>query len=280
MTVLESIQKSTEYLEKKGIESPRINAELLLAHILNCKRLDLYLAFDKPLKENEINQYREFLKRRCNFEPLQYITGSVEFYGFSFKVNKDVLIPRPETEILIDTIINKLDKNAGLSFLDIGTGSGIIPITLSKHFPASSFTATDNSLPALSVAEENARINNVNNIRFIHSDIKNGSLDCQFDVVVSNPPYVSLSEYHTLQPEITKFEPPAAVTDHNEGYDFYKVIIEKSKDILKDKGNLYFEVGKGQSEIIKSMMLDNSFSELQIIKDYQNIERVISGVKS
>jgi len=279
MTVLESIQLSTEYLEKKGIESPRINAELLLAHILNCKRLDLYLAFDKPLKENEVTQYRDFLKRRSNFEPLQYITGSVEFYGLPFKVSRDVLIPRPETEILVETIINKLDKSAELSFLDIGTGSGIIPISLSKHFPAASFTAIDNSKPALEVAEENARLNNVQNITFVHSDIKDTAIETKYDVIVSNPPYVSLSEYRTLQQEITKYEPASAVTDHNEGFDFYKIIIERSGDILKEKGYLYFEIGKGQSEVIQELMTNNNFCELHLVRDYQNIDRVIYGVK-
>lgn len=279
MTVLESIQLSTDYLEKKGIESPRINAEMLLAHILSCKRLDLYLAFDKPLKEHEIIQYREFLKRRGSFEPLQYITGSVEFYGLPFKVNKNVLIPRPETEILVETVINKLDKSAGYSFLDIGTGSGIIPITLSRYFPSSSFTAIDKSKPALEVAEENAKINSAENITFVHADIKTDTIAQQFDIIVSNPPYVSLSEYKTLQHEITRYEPAEAVTDNNEGYDFYKLIIEKSDFMLKENGQLYFEVGKGQSEAISSMMSDNNFSDIEVVNDYQNIGRVVYGVK-
>lgn len=280
MTVLESIQLSTEYLEKKGIESPRANAEILLAHILSCKRLELYLSFDKPLKDHEVIQYREYLRRRSTFEPLQYIIGTVEFYGMPFKVNKDVLIPRPETEILVETIITRHNKATQLTILDIGTGSGIIPITLAKHLPESKFTAIDNSAAALKIAEENARMNNIGNITFIHSDIKTGSIKEQFDVIVSNPPYVSLTEYSTLQPEITKYEPQSAVTDHNEGYDFYKIIIQRTAEILKEKGHLYFEAGKGQAETIMTMMVENSFTDLQAVKDYQNIDRVIYGAKT
>lgn len=130
LTVLESINLSTEYLKNKGIESPRNNAELLLAKILNCKRLELYLSFDRPLVENEVTQYREYIKRRSSFEPLQYIIGSVEFYGLEFKVNRSVLIPRQETEILVETIINKFQNQIGLKILDVGTGSGIIAICL------------------------------------------------------------------------------------------------------------------------------------------------------
>ena len=133
LTVLEAINLSTEYLTKKDIESPKLNAELLLAHILNCKRLDLYLSYDRPLDENETNKYRDFIKRRGKCEPLQYIIGSVEFYGLEFKVNPSVLIPRQETEILIETILETVSKENDLRILDIGTGSGIIAICLAKH---------------------------------------------------------------------------------------------------------------------------------------------------
>ena len=130
ITVLESINLSSEYLKNKGIESPRINAELLLAHILNCKRLNLYLSFEKPLTEEELQKYRELLRRRSKFEPLQYIIGKVEFYGIDFKVNTSVLIPRQETEIIVETIIGQYDKHDILRILDIGTGSGNIAIAL------------------------------------------------------------------------------------------------------------------------------------------------------
>ena len=197
LTVLESIKLSTEYLQKKGIESPRINAELLLANILNCKRLDLYLKFDQPLKEGEINLYREFISRRGKFEPLQYITGTVEFFGLEFKVNKSVLIPRPETEILVETIIDSAEKKENIDILDIGTGSGNIAIAVAKNLPNSKICAIDNNSEALQIAKDNAKLNSVEDrIEFMNDSILNGIIRSakKYDIIVSNPPYVSIQE--------------------------------------------------------------------------------------
>ena len=152
ITVLESINLSSDYLKNKGIESPRINAELLLAHVLNCKRLNLYLSFEKPLSEEEIIKYKELLKRRIKFEPLQYIIGKVEFYGIDFMVNPSVLIPRQETEILVETIIRQYDKYDTLRILDIGTGSGNIAVSLAKNLDNSFITGIDISEDALKIA--------------------------------------------------------------------------------------------------------------------------------
>jgi release factor glutamine methyltransferase len=281
ITVLESINLSTEYLNNKGIESPRINAELLLAHILNCKRLNLYLSFEKPLTEEEINKYRELLKRRSKFEPLQYIIGNVEFYGIVFKVNPSVLIPRQETEILVETIIKQYDKYDALRILDIGTGSGNIAISLAKNLDNSFITALDISEDALNIANENALLNYVNNrtefikVDFLKEDFKRKD----FDVVVSNPPYISIEEFETLRPELKEFEPKVALTDYNSGFLFYEIISAKSTNLLKPEGRLFFEVGKGQFSYISEIMKKNNFQNITIIKDYSNIERVISGEK-
>src|ERR1035437_7005118 len=201
ITVLESINLSSEYLKNKGIGSPRINAELLLAHILNCKSLNLYLCFEKPLTEEEIDKYRELLKRRSKFEPLQYIIGKVEFYGIDFKVNPSVLIPRQETEILVETIIGQYDKYDTLRILDIGTGSGNIAVSLAKNLDNSFITALDISEDALKIANENAILNSVNDrIEFIKIDVLNEEfIRNEFDLVVSNPPYISIVEFETLQ---------------------------------------------------------------------------------
>ncbi|MCU7495597.1 MAG: peptide chain release factor N(5)-glutamine methyltransferase [Ignavibacteria bacterium] len=282
MTVLEAIRLTTEFFEKKGIESPRINAELLLAHILKCKRLDLYLSFDKPLQENEILEYREYLKRRAQNEPLQYITGEVEFYGMPFKVNPSALIPRPETEILIEVVINSFDKQLVLSFLDIGTGTGNIPITLARHFLNSEFLTVDINEGALLLAEENAILNKIEGrIRFVKGDILSDEfrLEHGFDVIVSNPPYVSLDEYKSLQPEITKFEPMEALTDNADGLTFYRTISRRSSEILKKGGRLFFEVGQGQSDAVAQVMKDCGLKNIGVKKDYLNIERVIFGEK-
>jgi release factor glutamine methyltransferase len=282
ITVLESINRSSEFLKNKGIESPRINAELLLAHILDCKRLNLYLAFDRPLTEEELEKYRSLLKRRIKFEPLQYIIGKVEFYGFNFLVNPSVLIPRQETEILVESIIEQYKAYEKVTILDIGTGSGNIAIALAKNLNNSSVTAIDISEDALKTANENALLNSVSNqIKFIKVDfLKEEFIVNDFDVVVSNPPYVSIEEYETLQPELKVYEPKMALTDSNSGLQFYEIISERSNYLLKKGGKLFFEIGRGQFSEVREIMEKNNFQNITIINDYMNIERVISGEKN
>lgn len=279
LNVLESLQLSTNFLEKKGIESPRLNAELLLAEILNCKRLDLYLKFDQPLKENEVDRYREWISRRGKFEPLQYIIGKVEFFGLQFKVTRDVLIPRSETEILVEEVINFCKSKSGLKILDIGTGSGNIPIALSKNLTNVEITTVDVSAKALEIAKENALLNGVESgVKFILSDVNHLKIETGlFDIVISNPPYISAEEYPTLQKEIIDYEPSIALTDSNDGLDFYRAIAERSKSFLKKEGKLFLEIGKGQFEDVEKILSKNDFHNIEIIKDYQQIERVISG---
>lgn len=281
LTVLDAVQKSTEYLEKKGIESARLNAELLLAEILNCKRLDLYLRFEKPLSDDETNKYRDWIARRGKFEPLQYIIGSVEFYGLKFNVNSSVLIPRQETEILVETIIEQNKSRNGLKILDIGTGSGIIPVVLAKHLSDVQIISIDVSPDAISTAQNNAVLNEVEaKISFVHQSIFESVFEQdEFDIIVSNPPYVSKDEYISLQKEITEFEPKIALTDDGDGFKYYNFITGKAKFWLKKTGKLYFEVGMDQHERVIEIMNDNEFKNVAAVKDYLNIERVIKGEK-
>lgn len=281
ISVLESINLSAKYLSEKGIDSARMNAELLLAEILGCKRLELYLKFDKPLSEDEVVKYRIFLSRRSKGEPLQYILGKVEFFGMEFIVNENVLIPRQETEILVEIITEKYKTSSNLNVLDIGTGSGIISICLAKHLPDSTIYATDISENALKTAKLNADKNSVSNITFFKNDILNQEFDIktEFDIIVSNPPYVSLEEYSTLQKEIVNYEPKEAVTDNSDGYTFYKRISSLAGKILKPSGELFFETGQGQAENVKNIMIKNNFINTYLIKDYLGIERVVAGQK-
>jgi release factor glutamine methyltransferase len=280
ITVLESINRSSEYLKNKGIESPRINAELLLAHILDCKRLNLYLAFDRPLTEEELDKYRSLLKRRVKFEPLQYIIGKVEFYGIDFLVNPSVLIPRQETEILVETIIEQYKDFETVTILDIGTGSGNIAISLAKNLN-SYITAVDVSDDALKTANENARLNSISDkINFIKNDFLIDDINMNdFDVVVSNPPYVSIEEYETLRPELKGYEPKVALTDFNSGFQFYEAISDRSNYLLKKGGKLFFEIGRGQFSEVHEIMEKYHYQNITIINDYMNIERVITGEK-
>lgn len=281
LTILESLNRSSEFLEKKGIESPRLNAELLLADILNCKRLDLYLKFDKPLSEEETAKYRDRIVRRGKYEPLQYITGKVEFAGLEFMVNPSVLIPRPETELLVEAVVNAVNKNSELKILDIGTGSGIIGISLCKFLEKVNVTAIDISGDAIKTAEQNAAVQEVSErIKFIRADIANGVIELsenKFDLIVSNPPYISAAEYETLQNEILMYEPKQALTDHGDGLNFYRVISSFAAGNLAPGGKLYFEIGKDQHAKITEIMKQNGFGNIGLKKDYSEIERVIYG---
>jgi release factor glutamine methyltransferase len=279
LTILEAINRSAEYLGKKGVDNPRSNAEQLLCSILHCKRLNLYLNFERPLSDDETIKYREVLKRRGEREPLQYIIGTVEFYGLEFTVDKSVLIPRPETEFLVEKVIND-NKNKEIKVLDIGTGSGNIAITIKHHLPSAEVSALDKSKEALKIAELNAKKNNCM-IRFIEADImseETANLD-KFDIIVSNPPYVSEEDFVNLEPELKVYEPKMALSDLSDGLSFYRRIINISNLLLNREGKIYLEMGAEQSSGIKDMMKDN-FTDVSIIKDYQMIDRVISGVRS
>ena len=280
ITVLEVIKLSTEYLQKKGVESPRANAEILLAEILKCKRLELYLAFDKPLAENEVQVYREAIRKRGLRIPLQYIVGNVEFYGLKLIVNENVLIPRPETELLVEKIINDSDKSTNLKILDIGVGSGNISLSILKKLPNSKVVAIDISESALDIANQNAEINSLQDrIEFRRFDIMNDNLNSlgMFDLIVSNPPYVSENDYESLEPELKNHEPKIALTDNSNGISFYKHIIEVSNQILYKTGKIYFELGVDQSAQVQEYFEQNNFTNIIITKDYSGIDRIIRG---
>ncbi len=283
LTVLQVLNKSTDYLEKKGIESPRMNAELLLADLLKCKRLELYLMYDRPLTEKELTVYRGYLKRRSTFEPTQYIIGTVEFYGLEFRVSPAVLIPRPETEILVETVINSVNKEDELQIMDIGSGSGNISIAIAVNLPNAYVTSIEISESEIAVEEENLKKYDLNKrVAFLNYDILRVNKDelSDFDIIVSNPPYVSKEDYGKVQNEILNYEPNIAVTDFHDGYKFYLEIISLTAQILKPNGKIFLEIAQGQSKKINEIMKENNFKEISIVQDYQKIDRVIYGVKN
>lgn len=280
LTTLKAIELSTEYLNKKGVPSSRINAELLLAHVLKSNRMNLYLKFDQPLADEEIENYRNLISRRAKREPLQYIIGSVEFYGLQFYVDKNVLIPRQETELLIETILLKYNSNAKLKILDIGTGSGNIAITLAKYLPNSSILSIDVDQNALDLAKKNVELNKISgNLDLLKIDlfkIFDSKIDT-FDVIISNPPYISIKDYRNLEPELLNFEPKVALTDDNDGLSFYRFISENAKFLLNKGGEVFFEIGFQQSINVKNLLLNNSFKDIEVKKDYADIDRIIIG---
>ena len=283
LTVLEALNSASNYLQNKGIKSSRLNAELLLSHVLNCKRLELYLSFDRPLQKSEIDSYRELLKRRSTFEPLQYIIGKVEFYGLEFEVNQSVLIPRPETELLVEAVIESVAKDENINILDIGSGSGNISIALAKNIPSCTVVGIDISEEAIETSTRNAKLNGVESqLMFVKKNILNGIEinENSFDVVVSNPPYVSVADFVNLDPELRLYEPQIALTDESDGLSFYRNISVLSRSLLKNNGKLFFEIGVGQSDAVKKILIDSDYKNIVIIKDYSDIERVIIGEKN
>lgn len=280
MNVLESITKSAEFLSKRGVTESRLNAELLLSDILKMSRLSLYLNFERELTTVETDTYRDYIVRRSKFEPLQYIVGNVEFYGLTFNVDKNVLIPRQETETLIETVYNVYKGERELNILDIGTGSGNVIISLIKNLPTSRGISIDINENALQVAEHNAELNDVKDrIKFIQKDILTDLVNFEdnFDIVVSNPPYIPIEEYPTLQKELVEYEPKDALTDFSDGFTFYRVILRRSKEFLKNNGRLFFETGDKMSDELKNLFVVNGYKNIKAKKDLLNIERVIFG---
>jgi release factor glutamine methyltransferase len=283
-TVLSLIQKSTAFFEEKGIGEAKLSAEHLLAHALKQKRLQMYLRFEQPVSEEEITCFRALVRRRLQNEPVQYIVGNTEFYGLEFEVSPAVLIPRSDTEHLIDAVLD-LHKNEllrpDLRILDIGTGSGAIAVALASQLTAARFTATDISTEALALAGRNAEMHACSSrIRFLAHDIFNGTIDGEstpFDVVVSNPPYIPHDEIAALQPEIKEHEPLIAATDGGDGLRFYRRIAERLHELLIPGGLLVVEIGHGQSQAVTEIFSSAGLSGIEVRKDYAGIDRVVSG---
>lgn len=281
MTVLEAIKLSTDFLERKSIPSARLSAEILLADLLRLKRLDLYLKYDRPLSKLEIDSYRELILRRSNGEPVQYIVGHTNFYGLEFLVTPSVLIPRNDTEELVELVIMYLNSfSHQVNVLDIGTGSGNISVSIAHGCNHAEVTSIDISQEAILIAKKNAELNNVTSrINFICNDVENYDFENKlFDVIVSNPPYISLDEFSKLNAEVSKYEPRLALTDEGDGLKYFKIIASKSAQLLKNGGSIFFEVGYNQATDVKNILLDNGFIDVSIIKDYSEINRFIHGI--
>ncbi|MDX8336976.1 MULTISPECIES: peptide chain release factor N(5)-glutamine methyltransferase [Cetobacterium] len=278
----ELLQKSIEYLAKNEVLDSKLDAEYIFAHVLNVKRTILSMNLRKEITAEETQKIKELLHKRAKEKkPLQYLLGEWEFYGLPFKVDERVLIPRADTEILVEQCKFILKEIENPKVLDIGTGSGAISVTIAKEVPNAMVLGADISTDALDVAVENRKINNVeNNLKFIKSDIFSNIKDTDYDMIISNPPYIPQEEYEGLMPEVKLHEPQRALTDNGDGYYFYKKISEESPKYLKDGGYLAFEVGYNQAEEVSGFMKKNGFDVIAIVKDYGGIERVVIGRKS
>lgn len=276
-TILDLLQWGTIFFSDKKIESPRLNIELLICSVLNIERIELYLQFDRPLKQDELAELRQKVIKRASGYPLQYIVGFSNFLGYKIKVNESGLIPRPETEILVNSVVENTDKNKKLKILDIGTGSGCIAIALAKKLPNSEITAIDISIDALNLAKENSILNNVTNVKFIRHNIFEGIiLNEKYDIICSNPPYISKNEYLTLETTVRKYEPKIALTDESDGLQFYRLFSKIFPEILNDEGCFYLEIGFGQFKDLINIFSFNKY-KISFVKDYNSFERVLIG---
>lgn len=277
VTVLDFLRVSAPFLESKGIENPRLNAEWLLAHVLKTDRLSLYLRFDYPLSPAETDRFRELLRRRAKREPVQYLTGEVPFLNLTIHVEPGVLIPRPETEELADRIIRFHRNFPPAQVLDIGTGSGILAISLASAFPDSTITAVDRSPDALRIARQNAGLAGVDSrIRFLEQDFLTTPIPGTFDLIVSNPPYIPSEECNTLEPEVSQWEPRLALDGGPDGLVFYRKISECLPALLNKPGQLWLEGHRDLMDAVSSCFADQ-LSESEIISDLSGFPRFFRG---
>jgi release factor glutamine methyltransferase len=284
-TVRELMKSAIEHLQQKGFEDARLNVELLLAHALEIQRIQLYLHFDKPLTPEELKQFRMLYERRLKREPVQYIIGSTSFMGLHFAVDSRVLIPRPETETLIEQamlLCQRYPDNEPIHVMEVGTGSGNIAVSLAKYIKNAHVTAIDISKEALMVAEENARRHSVDSqIQFSLIDVFEQTeklFQRRFDLLVSNPPYVPKDEWEQLQSEVRDYEPSFAVTDGKDGFQFYHRFIRIFPDVLKPGGSILLEVGANQAEKVARELMHAGIGQLKITNDLQGVPRVVSGI--
>lgn len=268
---------SAEYLNEKGIENARTAVEWILTHVLKMSRVDLYLNFDRPLSRDELEQYKPLLLKCAAHQPVQQVIGQADFYGFQFAVSPDVLIPRPETERLVEFIIDKAkNRTSPFSILDIGSGTGAIAIALAKHLPLAQINALEVSLKAVEILKKNCRFHNLmNRITIIQEDVFHWEAPELYDIIVSNPPYIAVAEMETLPKNVGYYEPPLALTDRQDGLAFYRRFAERFQDWLVPGGMAVLEFGGPvQRESITEIF--QSYKNLKIYPDYQKDDRFLS----
>ena len=274
--VIDLINWAESYFKEKGFENPRSEIEWLLRAVLKCNRMDVYLRFEEPLSQSQLATLRSWVKRRLEREPLQYITGFCDFYGREFSVNEHVLIPRPETERLIDTALEKVKGLDSPSILDIGAGSGCIATTLGLEILGSTVLGIDVSEDAIGIANKNKEKLEAENVSFQKMNILEQQPEGEFDVLVSNPPYIPKGEMDGLMKDVKDFEPTVALTDQKDGLIFYKRFAEVGKEVVKSGGWIILEVGlEDHPSAVKNIFSESGFPDTELIKDYNGDDRVL-----
>jgi len=276
-TVLALLNWTRQFFEKKMIDPARLEAEVLLAHVLGCERIHLYTGFDRVVPAPKLAEFKRLIIERSQHRPTQYILGRAEFMSMEFIVNEAVLIPRPETEHLVEALISRARELADAKILDLGTGSGCIPVSAARHLPEAEFWAVDVSDEALAVARRNADRHEVaERIHFLRGDLFEPVGGLSFDFIASNPPYVSESEWDELAPEVRDHEPRTALAGGPDGLDAYREIIPRAKEFLLPGGRLLLELPAGKAQAVREIAAQSSgLHEEETIRDYQDIERVL-----
>ena len=275
-TINSLLNWTVNYFKSKNIQSARLDAEVLLSHVLRQERIYLYVHFDEPMEQNELSKFREYVKKRAQHVPIAYIIGEREFMGLPFKVTKDTLIPRPDTEILVENVLNNVDKDKEIEIVDIGTGSGAIILSLLVNLPKAQGKTVDISSKAIEVAKENAVNLQVNDrCEFFVGDLFAPLNDNKFDVIVSNPPYIPQKDIATLEDDVKEYEPVSALTDGGDGLSYYRRLLSEGKAYIKENGFIALEIGIYQSNDVKQIAMDNGWKNIKIIKDYAGIDRVV-----
>lgn len=275
MTVLEVLQSTTGYFQKRNIDSPRLNAEHLLAHVLGRRRIELYLEFERRLPESELAPLRELVKRRGSGEPLQHLLGTVEFCGRSFCCDKRALVPRPETEQLVELLISHFKSDIAYSrMIDVGTGSGVIALTLAAEFPKAEIVGADVSEDALTLARENAvRLSLADRVQFLRSNLFE-NVQSHFDVIVANLPYVSTEDRQNLSREVLH-DPEMALFAGARGDELVRQLIAQAPSWLRPGGILAMEIGVGQSETLVAALTKKNYRDIWAEKDYSGVIRFL-----
>lgn len=282
ITIKKALEEAVDKLKSK-ISTPLLDAQVILCHILQVDRLYLIINKDIILTSEQILEYRELIEKRFCGVPVQYITGIQEFMGLEFYLEEGVLIPRPDTEILIEKVLDSIDKDGKYNIIDIGTGSGAITVSLAKYIQNSYIYSIDISQKALNIARKNAMKNDVmSKISFLNGSLfkplEDIGISEKIDILVSNPPYIPTRDIDNLQIEVSKFEPKLALDGGEDGLDFYREIINKAPRVLKNNGLIALEVGHDQARrVIKLMEEKEKYVDIEMTKDLAGIERVVSG---
>lgn len=275
-TISSLLNWTVNYFKSKNIQSARLDAEVLLSHVLRQERIYLYVHFDEPMEQNELSKFREYVKKRAQHVPIAYIIGEREFMGLPFKVTKDTLIPRPDTEILVENVLNNVDKDKEIEIVDIGTGSGAIILSLLVNLPKAQGKTVDISSKAIEVAKENAVNLQVDDrCEFFVGDLFAPLNGNKFDLIVSNPPYIPQKDIATLEDDVKEYEPVSALTDGGDGLSYYRRLLSEGKAYIKENGFIALEIGIYQSNDVKQIAMDNGWKNIKIIKDYAGIDRVV-----